>query len=386
MDKRRVTYIIISVLCGILWFGCKEHSGKFTVKGVVTGVDNQMIYLENVGLGSVEPVDSTKLNGSGEFTFKVKSPRYPDFYRLRMNNQFINFAVDSTETISFTADYKTFATSYQVEGSESCSTIREITLAQQDANQAIHRIRKNYESDMISDSLYRAQTLEAIENYKDVAKNCIYSKPMSPESYFALFQQIDGLLFFDPYDKIDSRAYGAVATSYNHLYPESPRAKHLYNLTLQALKVLRGQRSVDWDNIETKEIDFFDVELPDIRGEKIKLSDVAKDKVVVLNFTACQTEWSAELNALLQRVDSAYRDRGVEIFQISLDNDVHLWKNTVSNLRWTCVRDPQTVYSQAAAIYNVKQLPALFLLNRKGILVKRVENLDNLLQDVGQML
>jgi peroxiredoxin len=356
------------------------------VKGVVTGVDNQMIYLENVGLGSVEPVDSTKLNGSGEFTFKVKSPQYPDFYRLRMNGQFINFAVDSTETISFEADYKTFETSYQVEGSESCSAIKNITLAQLDANQAIHRIRKDYESDMISDSLYRAQTMDAIETYRNIARNCIYSKPMSTESYFALFQQIDGLLFFDPYDKTDSRAYGAVATSYNHLYPESPRAKHLYNLTLQALKVLRSQRSVDWSNIETKEIDFFDVELPNIRGEKIKLSEVAKDKVVVLNFMACQAEWSPELNALLQRVDSAYRDRGVEIFQISLDSDVHLWKNTVSNLRWTCVRDPQTVYSQAAAMYNVKQLPAFFLLNRKGILVKRIENLDNLMQDVGQML
>jgi peroxiredoxin len=345
-----------------------------------------MVYLENVGLGSVETIDSTKLNGSGEFTFKVKRSQYPDFYRLRMKNQFINFAVDSTETISFIADYKTFATSYQVEGSESCSRIKEITLAQLDANQAINRIRKDYESNLISDSLYRAQTLEAIENYKDVARNYIYGKPMSTESYFALFQQIDGLLFFDPYDRGDSRAYGAVATSYNHLYPESPRAKHLYNLTLQALKVLRSQRPVDWNNIETKEIDFFDVELPDIRGEKIKLSEVAKNKIVVVNFMACQTEWAQELNALLQRVDSAYRDKGVEIYQISLDSDVHLWKNTVSNLRWTCVRDPQTVYSQVAAMYNVKQLPALFLLNRQGMLVKRIENLDRLMQDIALVL
>jgi alkyl hydroperoxide reductase subunit AhpC len=370
----------------MMWFGCSESPGRFTVKGIVAGADNQMIYLDNVGIASAGPIDSAKLNGSGEFTFKVKRPQYPEFYRLRINSQRINFSIDSTETVSFTADYKTFATSYQVEGSANCLAIKEVTLAQLDASQAIHRARKDFESGMISDSTCRTQTLEAIENYKDIARKHIYSRPMSTESYFALFQQIDGLLFFDPYDRIDSRAYGAVATSYNHLYPESPRAKQLYNLTLQALKVLRGQRMVDFDGIETKEVDFLEVELPDIRGEKIKLSDVAKDKVTILNFTSYQMEWSPELNTLLQHIDSEFRDKGVAIYQVSLDGDVHFWKNVVSSFPWTCVRDPQTVYSQAAAIYNVKQLPALFLLNRKGILVKRIDMLDHLSEDVRQIL
>jgi peroxiredoxin len=303
-----------------------------------------------------------------------------------MNDRHINFTIDSTEEITIVADYNTFATSYQVEGSASCQAIREITLAQLDANQAIHRIRKSFDAGILSDSLYRSQTIEAIESYKNVAKNYIYTRPMSTESYFALFQQIDGLLFFDPYDKTDARAYGAVATSYNHLYPESPRAKHLYNLTLQALKVLRSQRTVDFDDIEAREISFLDVELPDIHGEKIKLSDVAKGKVVILNFTSYEMEWSAELNALLQDAEAMFGDRGVAIYQISLDNDVHLWKNAASALKWTCVRDPQTASSQVAAMYNVKQLPALFLLNRNGVLVKRIENLDNLLQEVGRTL
>ena len=36
------------------------------------------------------------------------------------------------------------------------------------------------------------------------------------------------------------------------------------------------------------------------------------------------------------------------------------------------------VYSQAAALYNVKQLPALFILDKNGNLVKRVENIGTL--------
>ena len=68
---------------------------------------------------------------------------------------------------------------------------------------------------------------------------------------------------------------------------------------------------------------------------------------------------------------SKYADKGLKIYQISLDADEHFWKNAASNLPWTCVRDPETVYSQAAALYNVKQLPALFLLDKNGNVVKR---------------
>jgi peroxiredoxin len=368
----------------MMMMACKQ-SPEFVVTGIVAGADGQTIYLENVGLASVVLLDSFKLNASGKFTFKEARPDYPDFYHLRLNHQLINFAVDSTETVSIIADAGTFATSYTVEGSTWSTAIKEITLAQLDANQAIKRLRKEYEAGIISDTLYQQQVMTVINMYKEIALKYIYSQPMSTVSYFALFQQVDGLLFFDLYDKSDSRAYGAVATSYNHFYPESPRAKHLYNLALQSLKVLRSERMIDLDKIAT-EVNYLDVELPDLTGEKIKLSDVAKEKVVILNFTVYQSEWSAVLNTTLSRIYSNHHAKGVEIFQMSLDGDLHLWKNIASDLPWICVHDPQSVYSQAAALYNVKQLPAIFILNRKGILVKRVDDMNHLEKEVESVL
>lgn len=340
------------------------------------------MYLENIALTSVILMDSVKLNSSGTFTFRKPRPEYPEFYRLRLNDKLINFAIDSTETISFIADAGTFDTSYSVEGSENCQEIKEIALAQLDANLEFSRMRKEYEAGLISDTTYQLNAINAISAYKEVALKYIYSKPMSSSSYFALFQRIDGLLFFDLYDKNDSRAYSAVATSFNHLYPESPRAKHLYNLALQSLKVLRGDRTIDVDKIATQEIDYLEIELPNVMGEQIKLSDVAKDKIVILNFTAYQTEWSHTLNHTLNMLYADFHRRGLEIYQVSLDSDSHLWKNIASNLPWVCVRDPQSVYSQIAAIYNVKQLPAIFILNEKGILVKRIEDFNMLEKDI----
>mgnify|MGYP002536751575 FL=1 len=372
-------------LCMFFLSAC-NNSSDFTVKGVVAGADGQLMYLENVGISNVVTLDSIKLAPGGKFKFTEKRPEYPDFYRLRLNNQLINFAVDSTETISFVADAGTFATSYSVEGSENSKAIKAITLAQLDANQAISRLRKEYEDKMISDTTYRMKVLAAADAYKEVARKYIYSAPMSTAAYFALFQQIDGLLFFDLYDRKDVKAYGAVATSYNHTYPESPRSKHLYNLTLQSMKVLRAQRPVDYSNVETKEISFLDIELPDVRGEVVKLSTVAPDKVVLINFTAYQTEWSPALNMALGELYTKYHDQGLEIYQVSLDSDFHFWRNGASNLPWVTVHDPQSVYSQVAGLYNVKQLPALFILDRKGNLVKRVEDVKKLEADVKAVL
>ena len=372
-------------LCMFFLSAC-NNSSDFTVKGVVAGADGQLMYLENVGISNVVTLDSIKLAPGGKFKFTEKRPEYPDFYRLRLNNQLINFAVDSTETISFVADAGTFATSYSVEGSENSKAIKAITLAQLDANQAISRLRKEYEDKMISDTTYRMKVLAAADAYKEVARKYIYSAPMSTAAYFALFQQIAGLLFFDLYDRKDVKAYGAVATSYNHTYPESPRSKHLYNLTLQSMKVLRAQRPVDYSNVETKEISFLDIELPDVRGEVVKLSTVAPGKVVLINFTAYQTEWSPALNMALGELYTKYHDQELEIYQVSLDSDFHFWRNGASNLPWVTVHDPQSVYSQVAGLYNVKQLPALFILDRKGNLVKRVEDVKKLEADVKAVL
>ncbi|MDH6306265.1 peroxiredoxin [Parabacteroides sp. PF5-5] len=383
--KRTTIYLLTAFIVSTLLFSaCSKNS--FTVKGVVSGADGQMMYLENVGVSSVETMDSVKLTAAGKFSFEKPRPKYPEFYRFRLNNQLINFAVDSTEALTFTADAGTFATSYMVEGSESAKAFKTITLAQLDANQAIGRLRKDYESKLISDTTYRSKVLEVAEAYKETARKYIYAAPMSSTAYFALFQTIDGLLFFDLYDKNDSKAYGAVATSYDFNYPESPRAIHLHNLALQSIKVIRQQRVLDTDQVNLQTVSYLDISLPNLGRELVKLSSVAENKAVLINFTVYQSEWSAALNMDLMDLYDKYGNKDFVIYQVSLDTDTHFWKNVASKLPWTCVHDPESVYSQVAALYNVRQLPALFLLNKKGDLVKRVEDLSKLEEDIKKIL
>ena len=257
-------------------------------------------------------------------------------------------------------------------------------MAQLDANQYIREIRKEHEEKKLADSTFQAEMRKAVNAYKEEARKYIYKAPMSTAAYFALFQQIDGLLLFDLYDKEDSKAYAAVATSFDLFYPESQRSLQLHNLALQSIKIIRSQREkkIDLSDIKTTEVDYFDIALPELNGEVVKLSDAAKGKTVLINFTVYQTDWSATLNMTLGDLYTKYKNKGLEIYQVSLDSDLHYWKNIASKLPWICVRDSKSVYSEIASMYNVKQLPAIYILNNKGKLVKRVEKLDELEQSL----
>ena len=372
-----LTICFISMIIG----GCQK-TNTFKVKGVVVGATGQTLYLENTGESTITTLDSVKLKSDGKFSFKQSRPKFPDFYRLKLKNELIHFSVDSTETIIFTADAHNFETSYTVEGSENSKSFKEITLARLDAEQEFRKIRESYNMNLIPDSIHQESRMKIIESYKEVALKYIFGAPMSPAAYFALFQKIDGLLFFDLYDNTDSRAFGAVATSYLKFYPESPRAKQLENLALQSIKVTRSERQRQLNIPNAVEVDYIDIELPDLKGDNIKLSEIAKGKAVLVSFTAYQTEWSSTLNLALGELFYKYRDQGFEIYQISLDSDVHFWKNAAINIPWVSVLDPQSVNSSIAATYNVRQLPALFLINSKGNLVKRIESIETLENDV----
>ena len=386
MKSNILLYKSLTILLTLAFLcGCQKTE-KFTVEGVIAGAAGQMLYLENTGLNTTTILDSIKLKSNCKFSFSHNRPEYPDFYRLRLNNQDIHFSVDSTETITFTADAHNFSNSYTVEGSESSKALKEITLARADAAQELQKLRSSLGVNLIPDSTYQQSVEKVVATYKETAQKYIYGAPKSAAAYFALFQQIDGLWLFDLYDRMDSRAYGAVATSYKNYYPESPRSKQLEQLALQSLKIVRGERQKVLDLSNAKEINFIDIELPDINGKIIKLSEIAVGKTILVNFTAYQTEWSISLNAKISELYNKYKNNGLEVYQISLDSDSHYWKNAVSTIPWINVRDPQSVHSSIAAIYNVRQLPALFIINKKGEMVKRIETIDALENDIKQSL
>jgi len=370
---------LISVL-GI-FIAC-SNKNQFTVNGFIKDGNEKILYLENITVSKAVLLDSVKLGKSGSFQFKHERPATPEFYRLRLNRQLINFSIDSIETITIRSDTLRFAEDYTIEGSLESEHIKTLSLLQLKTSETYNRLQNEYRSQTITADEYKEKVNACIEEYKNEARKIIFANPASASAYFALFQQIDGLLLFDTYDKTDSKAYGAVANNWNQHYPDAPRTKHLVGLFTTALAIMRGEqaRNLDASTIEGK--DYFDVSLVSTDGATCRLSEIGKDQVVLVDFIAYEMNESPTHNQQLAKVYEKYHPQGFQIYQISLDTDEHFWKNAAANLPWICVIDPQSVDSDIAKKYNIRELPAGFILNRKGEISKRVENYDELAKDI----
>ena len=336
---------------------------KFQVNGDVSGADGKMLYLEASGLEGIIPLDSVKLKGEGTFSFKQARPESPEFYRLRIDDKVINFSVDSIETVQIKAPYVDFSTDYTVEGSENSNKIGH---------------------DVFEDSL---ATL--LGKYKeDVKVNYIFAAPNTAAAYFALFQKLNNYLIFDPLNnKDDVKCFAAVATSLNNTFPNAVRSKNLYNIVIKGMKNTRQPQAKALEIPQDKivETGIIDIALRDVKGNVRKLTDL-KGKVVLLDFSVFQSPAGAPHNLMLRELYNTYASQGLEIYQVSLDADEHYWKTSAANLPWVCVRDGNGVYSTNVAVYNVRQVPSIFLINRNNELKLRGEDIKDLEAAVKSLL
>ena len=112
-----------------------------------------------------------------------------------------------------------------------------------------------------------------------------------------------------------------------------------------------------------------DVELPDVQAKKVKLSDVHK-KVTLLYFWTAEDAAQKMFNLdVLAPVYKAYRDRGFEIYQVSLDVDNGMWARVMreQKLPWTNVSDISGAASRYISAYNLSKVPAAFLIGGDGM-------------------
>ncbi len=366
-------------------FAACNRGPVFNVEGEISGAEGKMLYIEHSSIEGVVGLDSTKLSGDGRYHFSEARPEAPDFYRLRIDDRIINFVVDSIETVNISSDYNTFSSGYSVTGSESNVKIKELSLLQAELQAKVNELNKSgMPAGLAQDSLFRM-----VESYKnDVKRNYIFKEPDKASSYFALFQQLNGFMIFNPLsNKEDVKCFAAVATSLNHNYPHADRSRNLYNMVIKGMKNTRTPQTKTLEISEDmiNETSIIDIPLKDINGETKHLTDY-KGKVVLIDFTAYGTTSSGARTLALRELYNKYSSQGLVIYQVSLDTDEHFWKTACDNLPWVCVRDPQGPYSTYVSIYGVTALPTAFLVNRNNELVLRLNEKSDIEAEIKKLL
>lgn len=366
------------VILGLLTllFGCKKNN--FHLEGTVKDAAGQTLYLIHDELVSPKVIDSVKLGKDGEFSFSEKRPQYPDFYKLRLGaDKFITFAVDSCDQITINSQDKNFSTDYKVEGSPNSLKIQQLRKSLISIQLNLDDVRK--ETSATERNSKTAKIFQQIENHKNVAKKLIMENPASTVAYFAIYQQIDGSFLFSPYDKEDAAYCKAVATSYNIYMPEYIRTKNLYSLVIDAIQKERSAlNNRAWQEVIQKVgKGYIDISLPDKDNVSRKLSDL-EGKVVLLDFSAYEANGSVDYTFALRELYNKYHSKGFEIYQVSVDQNKVLWQQSVENLPWICVRDEDGPQAECLRSYNVGSIPTTFVLNRKGDILQRNANLQQL--------
>lgn len=379
--------LAVAAMAGVT--SCNEK--KFHIDGTITGAADSTLYFENMSLDGAVKIDSAKLSEDGTFAFEGTAPTAPEFYRLRIAGQFINIAVDSTETINIKAQYPQMATQYEVSGSEDCQRIKELSLMQSSLQAQVNAIARNPElgAQAAADSVSCI-----VEAYKTRVKTeYIFKAPMKASSYFALFQTIyaggQPVLLFNPRtSEQDIKVFGAVATSWDTFYPNEKRGENLHNIAIEGMKDVRYLRSQQQaEEIEASKVNtsgILDFTLTDNTGAARSLSSL-KGNVVLLDFHLFADQNSMKRIMWLRELYNKYHAQGFQIYQVAIDGDEHFWKTQTAALPWISTRvDDNT--SSVLQMYNVQQVPTFFLLNRSCNVVKRDAQIKDIDAEIKALL
>ncbi len=357
----------IGCVAAISLNSCSDNN-KWTVKGSVNGAEGNTLTLEASSNGRWYPMDSVKLSDSGKFSFSNPAAGYPDIYRLRLNGKTIYFPIDSIETISITSTADAFDSDNNMTGSKSAEMLMYV-------DRKIADVAKSKGvQNVSSDSLLKREL-----------SGMLLGNPSGIISYYIINKKIGGVPVFNPENKTDLRVIGAIANAFDINRPNDPRTPYLKALFLGNRTVRNGSAGAT-DTIVATEVPFFEIDLYDNTGKQQLLTDAAeKNKVVILNFTVYSHEDSPAFNIELNKLYERYHNSGLEIYQVSLDADEYLWKQTAKNLPWITVYNSQTDGNTNLTNYNIVNLPTTYIISN-GEIKDRVTDLTTLSSKIAKHL
>ncbi len=349
---------ILSLLCGVLFAilttACGER--EFKIKGEIANAENETVSIEKSDFnGNWQTLDSTRLSSKGSFSMSLPSPAAPEIYRLRINDNYIYFPVDSTETIAVDGSMPALAVNYSLSGSEQAARMSE----------------------------FDHELTTAISGKADLTdfKRKVFNKYIrdgkgSLLSYYVLTKTINNQPLYDPEDDNDIKYYTAVATAFKEFRPDDPRVKILEQTAISALRKRNSRIGKQRILTAEKETSHIEINLPGIDGANKKLSSLLSNgKRTLVVFSLMNHPDAPIINKKLFQL---FNNGAINIYQVSLDADQFAWRESATNLPWINVFDPEGDTSTIAGTYNVRRLPAFFLYDASGNLIDRADDLATL--------
>lgn len=323
----------LSLILLLLAAMAPAHSQKTTLSGTLTGVADRLVVSEVRG-GKLVPVDTVNVDSRGHykierqtadelfFTLSLVQTRVPPVHVILLPRERV------TMDLRYNIDLGMLQLT-DVKGSENMKMYLEYT-----------------------ELAAAAATNPAMQSQMPTAMEALvlrYSSELMSAFLVTYFESA-----FDQYYDL----YRKVRDGTKPRYPNNDFVRHVDQRVSSVIAA--GSEAPD-------------IVLPDPDGKERKLSDL-RGKVVLIDFWASWCRPCRAENPNVVRMYHAFKDRGFEIFSVSLDNNRDAWLKAIADdgLVWpNHVSDLRGWSSAGGRLYGIMSIPATVLVDRQGRVVAR---------------
>ena len=354
-----------------------QATKPFTVTGTVkAAAPGSYIYLE-ANSQPTRKIDSTKVTAGHTFTINGKVADGGEVLVLNVGGgQKMALLLEGGETLNVTADgYRMNAKTGEmgkatVTGSKNMEYYEKLNTLRTDMEAKVASWNK--QAAAATEKKDNKKMAQIEQEYAAAEANVVNKvKAMLPEmgtslaSLFALnFINIDS----------DFAIYDELAQRFEKENPNSPHAKSLIGRVARIKGVSVGALAPE-------------IALTDTTGKAVALSSL-RGKFVLIDFWASWCGPCRAENPNVVRMYNKFKDKGFEIYSVSLDQAKANWTKAIrnDNLTWTHVSDLKFWQSAAAQQYGVQAIPATFLLDKDGKIIAKNLRGDALEQKLEEVL
>ncbi|HPQ08938.1 MAG TPA: redoxin domain-containing protein [Bacteroidia bacterium] len=358
MKKINISLVVVGA--SILFSACNKQNNASYLSGEIKEGKGKKIYLDQLNSQSAVTVDSALIDEKGHFEFVNFKPSL-NFYRIRIEPQ--NFSIlilDSTDKVTLIADVNNLADA-KISGSAETDAFLDFNNTSKKYKKQIDSLQQYFQSEIMknpNDSSKINQLKTDIDKvYQEIVSKWQFELAQKAKQYKDKFASIIALQMLPPQNYLD--VYQEIDKSLGNKYPNHPMVQMLHKIVAQQSALSAGSPCPE-------------IALPDPNGKEIRLSSF-RGKVVLIDFWA---SWCKPCRAEMPNVVALYKkykNKGFEIFGVSLDKDKENWVQAIKedDITWPQVSDLKFWNSEAVALFNVEAIPYTVLVDKEGKIIAK---------------
>lgn len=341
-----------------------------SMKGKISALKGQKLSLEIFNENGPAQFDTATVLSNGEFKFRKKIQK-KDFYRVKASDANSVFVILSPDnTLEYTNSESKLSNDYQIKGNKEA----ELILFYKDQKNLLNELKdslirsiNNSAPELRNQIQYNAELvynskLQDIKN--SIAKHLAENPPaLALLTAMELIIPENDVAFFEEYVTKLDKHYG-------------------YSIHVKQIKKKLNQIKTTAVGNEISEIN-----LPDVNGNPIALSSL-RGKIVLIDFWASWCGPCRKENPNVVRLYEKYKDKGFDIYSVSLDKSKEGWLKAIDTdrLSWKShVSDLQYWSSSVVSQFGIEGIPYTLLIDQNGKIIAkglRGEQLENKLAEL----